>query len=151
MNYEKEYLYYKTKYKTLKNLIGGTPTNIEISELINKLNDDENDFKLEDLNIDEYNKLESETDIPDGKGNLPIQIYIESGGTDHDILDFLLPSEELYTHQNNNGDTILITAGRILNNEDVIVYLWFKGLNISKDIKNIDGLNLLELTTTITF
>ena len=144
MNYEKEYLYYKTKYKTLKHLIGGTSR--EISDLINKLNDDENDFKLDDLDTDEYNKLESQTDIPDGKGNLPIQIYIELGGTDQDVMRFLLPSEELYTHQNNNGDTILITAGKILNNEDVIVYLWFTGLKISKDIKNIDGLNLLELT-----
>jgi hypothetical protein len=124
--------------------MGGTSR--EISDLINKLNDDENDFKLDDLDTDEYNKLESQTDIPDGKGNLPIQIYIELGGTDQDVMRFLLPSEELYTHQNNNGDTILITAGKILNNEDVIVYLWFTGLKISKDIKNIDGLNLLELT-----
>jgi hypothetical protein len=151
MNYEKGYFYYKTKYRILKNLIGGTPneTEIETSELINKLNDNENEFKLEDLDKDEYNKLESEVDIPDRKGNLPIQIYIETGGTDQDILEFLLPSEELYTHQNNNGDTILITAGKILNNEEVIVYLWFKGLKIAKDIKNIDGLNLLELIQKI--
>lgn len=144
MNYEKEYLFYKSNYKTLKSLVGGT--HLEISDLINKLIEAGNDFKLEDLNKDEYNKLETETDIPDSKGNLPIQIYIESGGTDKNILDFLLPPEELYTHQNNNGDSILITAGKILNNEEVIVYLWFKGLNISKDIKNIDGLNLLGLT-----
>lgn len=145
MNYEKEYLYYKSKYKTIKNLIGGTPGEIEISELINKLNDD-NDFNLDDLSKDEYAKLENEIDIPDEKGNLPIQIYIQSGRIDQNMLEFLLPSEELYTHQNNNGDTILLTAGKKIDNEEVIVYLWFNGLKIAKDIKNIDGLNLLELT-----
>jgi ankyrin repeat protein len=124
MNYEKEYLNFKVKYKKLKKLIGGADP--EKSSLIEKLNDCDKDFTLEDLESYEYNKLESEIDIPDEKGNLPIQIYIENGGKDQDILEYLLPSTELYTHQNNNGDSILITATKIAYNEKVIVFLWFK-------------------------
>jgi hypothetical protein len=144
MNYEKQYLIYKSKYKKLKKLIGGE--DLVKSTLIEKLKDKDNYFELEDLDINDYNKIDGEIDIPDEKGNLPIQLYVELEGSNQEILEFLLPSKELYTHQNNRGDTILQTAGKILNNEEVIVYLWSNGFNVAKNIKNIDGLNLLELT-----
>ena len=163
MDYEKEYLKYRIKYYNLKNLVKSEliMNNIDIhrsgggkkgkkehedSDLITHIKADKTEFNVETLSRLLYDTYQGQLETLDENGNLPIQIYLSFGGNSESTIDYLLPVSTLYLHKNNDGDGILNIAAKVKNNEDLVEYLWFSGLNVSKNVRNKSGYHALDLS-----
>ena len=171
MDYKKEYLKYKTKYLHLKNSIqighkligGGSMTKSHKldsknpgkdkakkehtdSDLIVQIKTEKAEFSVESLTRLLFERYQEQLETTDENGNLPIQLYLSFGGYSESTIDYLLPASTAYLHKNTNGDGILNSAAKLANNEDIVEYLWFSGLNVSKNLRNKSGLHVLDLS-----
>ncbi len=157
MDYKKEYLKYKTKYLYLKNSIqngnnmigagkGKAKKEHVDSDLIVQIKTDKADFNVESLTRLLFERYQEQLETTDENGNLPIQLYLGFGGYSESTIDYLLPASTAYLHKNTDGDGILNSAAKLPNNEDIVEYLWFSGLNVSKNVRNKSGLHVLDLS-----
>jgi hypothetical protein len=156
--YYQKYIKYKIKYLKLKELEGagkgdksgkkgkGTGEKTEVvedSELIKYIRENLINFKT--LTSTFRKNIEEQKDSVDKNGNLALHIYLQNDGNDEQVIDFIFPSEEKVTQQNKDGDTFLHIAAKKPNSDNLVEFLWMKGGEGAKNIRNKAGHTLLEL------
>jgi hypothetical protein len=167
IDYKHLYLKYKTKYLNLKGGVGttskstskqvsNTTTSSEISALFNDIKlvaegaDVKKFFKKYGKKIDRYyNELFANT--------TPLQYYINLGGVNTNVIDFLLPSNHEKLFNIDESGQTLFHRLIINNNADIFEYLYFitfsenteTNINIRNQIINVRNTNTYKLNELI--